>query len=68
MSYNNSIFCKVLYFFVKNNDVEFPRKCNLPESVDKLKYKIDWYINIFLNWSVYNLNIIKNYISANINY
>ena len=41
---------------------------NLPESVDKLKYKIDWCINLFLNWSVYNLNIIKNYMNANINY
>ena len=42
------------------------RNVNFPESVDKLKYEIDWYVNIFFNQSVYNLNI-KN-MSVIINY
>ena len=41
---------------------------NLPESVVKLKSTIDWCINIFFDWSVYNLDIIKNYMNANIKY
>ena len=53
---------------MKKKTQNLQENVNLPESVNKFKYKIYWYVNIFFNSSVYNLNIIKNYMRGNGNY